>query len=141
MGLNGRHFGVWNYAENPMALERMCHELPILPREVAATFFDEAEAVTEDSRDPREAGSAGLFGSVPSTLAASDRQDFDASWEPQAGNVAAGVLMVETYDPVIPTLVCVTRVSEDCFLSRVFSGDDVQAVKALRESPAKGGVI
>ena len=134
-----RHFDNWDYGENPMALERLCYELPVLSRETATAFFDAAERATQDSRDPNEGGSDEIFGSVPSTLVASDRQDFDASWEAESEGLAGGVLMVETYDSVIATLVCVARVSDDSFLSRVFSGDDVERVKALRGTPAQGG--
>jgi hypothetical protein len=134
MTLRERHFDNWDYAENPMALERLCLELPVLGGEKASAFFEQAEGVSEDSRDPREGGSGGIFGSVPSTLVASDRQDFDASWEAESESVTGGVLMVETYDPVINTLVCVARVSDDSYLSRVFSGDDVESVKTLRGS-------
>lgn len=132
MARSERHFDNWDYGENPMALEGLCAELPVLGPEAATAFFDEAESVSHDSREPREGGAEGIFGSVPSTLVASDRQDFDASWEDESAGVARGVLMVETYDPVINTLVCVARISDDTFLSRVFSADDVQSVKALQ---------
>lgn len=134
-----RHFDNWDYGENPMALERLCDELPVLGRGKATAFFDEAESVSRDSRDPREGGPGEIFGSLPSTLVASDRQDFDASWEAESESVTGGVLMVETYDPVVNTLVCVARVSEGSFLSRVFSGADVESVKALRGRRASGG--
>ena len=132
MAKRERHFESWDYGVNPMALEQLCSELPVLGRQKATAFFDEAERVSQDSRDPREGGADGIFASVPSTLVASDRQDFDASCDDESEGAVGGVLMVETYDPVINTLVCVARVSEDTFLSRVFSGDDVQSVKALR---------
>ena len=132
MAPSERHFESWDYSENPGALERLCLELPVLPREKATAFFDQAESVSQDSREPREGAAGGIFGSIPSTLVASDRQDFDASWEDESGSITGGVLMVETYDQVINTLTCVARVSDDSFLSRVFSGDDVQSVKALR---------
>lgn len=134
MAVSERHFESWDYSENPAALERLCRELPILPQEEAATFFDQAESVSQDSREPREGEAAGIFGSVPSTLVASDRQDFDASWEDKSEGLTGGILMLETYDPVINTLVCIARLSDDSYLSRVFSGNDVQSVKALRGS-------
>ncbi len=87
--------------------------------------------MSKDSREPAETVAEQLFGSLGSTIAASDRPDFDVRIDPESDGLAAGVLAVETYDPVIPTLQCIVRVGDDAFLTRTFSFEDVEAVKAL----------
>lgn len=65
---------------------------------------------------PAETGADTLFVNLGSTLAASDRQDFGVAWELESDCIAEGVLMVETYDPVIPTVQCVARGRRRLFL-------------------------
>ncbi len=130
MSLSEKHFASWGYPQQ-QELVQLCGLLPVLPREKAEAFFDGAERVTVDSRAPQESPASALFNSMGSTLAASDRQDFDVRWQSGSGGIGDGVLTVETYDPVIATLQCVARVSEDSFLTRVFSFDDIAPVKAL----------
>ncbi len=125
----------WGY-QQAQELLSLCRQLPLKPRDRAVAFFDAAERVTEDSREPAEWAGDILFGSLGSTLAASDRPDCDVEWFEAEGaadgsNIADGVLTVETFDPVTPTLQCVVRVSDDSFMTRVFSFDDVAAVKRL----------
>jgi hypothetical protein len=125
-----KHFASWGYSQH-QDLVQLCGLLPILPREKADAFFNEAERVTQDSRSLNEWPSGRLFDSLGSTLAASDRQDPDARWLSDPQSIADGVLMVDTYDPVIATLQCVARVSGDSYLTRVFSFDDIAPVKRL----------
>lgn len=130
MSLNERHFESWGYPQR-QELIQLCGMLPVLPRERVDAFFSEAERVAEDSRAPKEWPAAMLFNSLGSTLAASDRQDLDVRWQLGSGSIAGGILIIETYDPVMAMLQCVARLSEDSFLTRIFAFNDIAAVKRL----------
>ena len=130
MSLNERYFESWGYPQH-QELIQLCGMLPVLPREQVDAFFNEAERVADDSRAPKEWPTAMLFSSLGSTLAASDRQDLDVRWQIGSGSIADGILIIETYDPVMAMLQCVARLSEDSFLTRIFAFNDIAAVKRL----------
>lgn len=127
-----RHFPGWGYAQS-QELVGMCRELPVLDRSRALAFFDEAERVTKDSRQPNEVMADAVFSQMGSNLAASDRPDFDVTCELETGTLAEGIMFVETFDPVIATLQCVARVGEDSFLTRTFMFEDIAPVKSLQD--------
>jgi hypothetical protein len=130
MTLRSTHYPAWGLAQRS-ELVATCRGLPILTRAQADAFFDTAERASTDSRQPAETLADSLFNNLGSTIAASDRQDFDVRVDPESEGIVGGVLMVETYDPVIATLQCVARVGDDSFLTRTFSFDDVEPVKDL----------
>ena len=132
-----RHFTDWGYAQ-AQELVRMCRELPVLDRSKAMAFFDAADRVTKDSRQPNEVPADVVFSQMGSALIASDRQDFDVRCELATGTLAEGVMVVETYDSVIGTFQCVARIAEDSFLTRTFMFEDITPVKGVCDQPAPG---
>jgi hypothetical protein len=125
-----RHFADWGYAQH-QELVGMCRELPVLERSRAVAFFDAAEHVAKHIHPPIEVPAEAVFSQMGSTLVASDRQDFDVTCEVGTGTLFDGIMLVETFDPVIATLQCVARVGEDSFLTRTFMFEDIAPVKAL----------
>jgi hypothetical protein len=134
-----RHFKKWDY-EAVQQIEQLCSTLPVLPRERAAAFFNAAKEATGGDGDPVERQAGKILDSLSGVVVASDRKDFDVRWEPEAQNVAQGVLMVETYDKVIGTLFCVARVAENSFLTRGFTQRDKEAMKRLCSTAASGAI-
>ena len=97
----------------------------------ALGFFEAAERVVKHPHEPNEVPADAVFSQMGSTLVASDRQDFDVTCEVETGTLFDGIMLVETFDPVIATLQCVARVGEDSFLTRTFMFEDIAPVKSL----------
>jgi hypothetical protein len=127
-----RNFQRWNF-DAVQELDRLCRSLPILSRERAMAFFQEAQMVTSTHSEPVERTMGRIFESMMGFVSASDRKDFSATWGFTSDSCAEGFLMVESHDDTIGTLFCVARVSENSFLTSGYLGaKNKEAVKELR---------
>jgi hypothetical protein len=125
------HFGSLGLRER-QELQTLCLQLPVITPQAAAAFFAEANRVATIGGQPGEMTLASILSNLGSTLAASDRPDFEVSWDPASPGPGAGVMYIETHDAVIGILQCVARVSNASFLARAYSSNDAEAVKRLR---------
>lgn len=113
-------------------LGALCLQLPVITPQAASAFFAEANRVATIGGQPGEMTLDSIVGNLGSTLAASDRPDFEVSWDLASPGLGAGVMYIETHDAVIGMLQCVARVSSASFLARAYSSNDIDAVKRLR---------
>jgi hypothetical protein len=112
----------------------MCEQLPILSQDAAKAFFTQAESLSNEKGGVVERRSGKLLESMAGFVSVSDRNDFSASYSVSDSRTPGyGVLMVETYDSVMPVTFCVARVSEDRFLTEGWIGDkERQGIEGLR---------
>ena len=113
-------------------LKTLCLQLPVITPQAAAAFFAEANRVATLGGQPGAMTLDSILGNLGSTLAASDRPDFEVSWDATSPGLAAGVMYIETHDAVIGMLQCIARVSSASFLARAYSSNDIEALKRLR---------
>lgn len=125
------HFPSLGFRERQQ-LKTLCLQLPLITPQAAAAFFAEANRAATLGGQPGAMTLDSILGTLGSTLAASDRADFDVSWDTPSPGVAAGVMYIETHDAVIGMLQCVARVSSASFQVRAYTSNDIEAVKRLR---------
>lgn len=126
-----KHFASLGLRER-QELKTLCLQLPVITPQAAAAFFAEANRVATLGGQPGEMTVDSILSNLGSTLAVSDRPDFEVGWDATSSGVGAGVMYIETHDAVIGMLQCVARVSSASFLARAYSSNDVQAIKRLR---------
>ena len=114
-------------------LAALCLRLPVITQEAAAAFFAAAnDRVAGGGGEPGAMTADSIVSNLGSTLAASDRPDFEVSWDGGSAGLGAGIMCIETHDAVIGILQCVARVSAASFLVRAYSSADSEAIESLR---------
>jgi hypothetical protein len=133
-----KRFESWDY-RTVQKIERLCNDLPIVPRSRAEAFFQRAGRATKQKADGVERQSGHVFESLAGLVSASDRKDFTVTYDFGAQSAADGMLALETYDEAIGALFCVARISERSFLTQAFTQSGKPAVKGLLTAAPEGG--
>jgi hypothetical protein len=133
-----KHFESWDF-QTVQKIERMCDDLPILPRSKVASFFEQASRVTKQDVKAVERPRGEVFESLGGFVSASDRKDFTVTRDFGAQSPADGMLMLETFDNAIGVLFCVARISERSFMTQGFIQSSKPAIKRLVESGPEAG--